>query len=117
MGPLGKIPISRKQVEAELAMYRAKVDLQKAMLDAHIQKAHKERALVTFVIESENYGDKRPVALSLLKDWRKAQIGDAKAKEDLLRVTLVELQSQVSILEAMLEQVDKKIAVPSGPVF
>jgi hypothetical protein len=117
MGPLGRTPIPRKQVEAELQMYQAKVELQKTMLNAHMQRAIKERALVTFLVESQEFGAKRPVALSVLKNWQEAQIAEMKAKEDMLRVTLVELTSQVQILQAMLEQSDKKIAVPSGPVF
>lgn len=118
-----QIAVPRGQIETELNVFRAKVELQKAMLNAHIQRNVKERALMTSVVGALHFMLEKqfskpwpvqPDLLASLREWQTAHQAHGKAQEDLLRVTLAELESQVTLRETVLREADQKVKIPKG---
>lgn len=101
--------ISKKQLESAIQMYRAKADLQKEMLETHVDYSVKERVLVAAFLESQGFPGSNPVFQKILLDWQQARAATDKSQEDAMRVSLAELESQVQIHEAMLREGSKRI--------
>jgi hypothetical protein len=106
------IEIQRKAVEMDLEVFRSKLPLQQALVDAHIQKAIKERRLVGEVIAI--MAPAEATVHGAFREWKMAHIADSKAREDILRFELAQTQSQVYIREAMLREGEKNIVTPGA---
>jgi hypothetical protein len=112
--------IERKGIQIDIDVFKAKIKLHQAMLDAHLQKAVNDRALVSGLVETF-IAERPPVTMagqpilrSLLNEWQKSQIADAKSKADVMRIELAQMESQVQIREAMLRQAESNVITPGG---
>jgi hypothetical protein len=111
----GKIPIPRKQVEAEIDLFNAKIRIQRAILEASMERSIRERRLVEEFCKAQGFGTTMVgIQHVVLREYLSAKQAEDKAQEDAQRVNLKELESQVQIREAMLAQAENKIASPGG---
>ena len=114
---MNHITVPRQMIENEIAVFKAKVDLQRAMLNAHIQQSRTFRALVGGFLKQQGFANPGQPGAGALNEWTRAHQVASKAQEDLLRVTLKEFESQIQIREAALADSEKKVHIPGGPVI
>jgi hypothetical protein len=116
MNPNQKFGVSRKMLETNIELFRSKVQLHQALLDAHIRRDLEERRFYydlwkTAKLGAGVYGHDsvipEPPYLSALKQFYKAH-------EDIIRVQLSELQAQLKMYEEMLREAERSIVV-AGP--
>ena len=108
-----KMTVSRQVVENALQLFKSKAKLQQEMLDSHIQWSVAERKLVTLFVESQGF-TANPAYAASLREWQERHKQKNDAEEELMRVALSELNSQVAIHEAMLKQ-GQNLIHPAGP--
>lgn len=110
--------IQRKIVEAQINEFRARIVMQKAMIEAHAQRSLTERVLVEAVvgiIAAPKIRATTAVVLSeALSDWKASQQSESKAREDLLRFELAVLESELTIHIAQLAEGEKNVVVPGA---
>jgi hypothetical protein len=103
--------ISRSQVEAALALLKAKVELQRRFVQSLKERGYWERAFLR-KLGLEYHWDGE-----LLERYIKAHGDHYQAQVDMAAVILSELESQLSINEAMLKEAENPtVVVPSGIV-
>ena len=102
--PPTKIPVDRKYLEAEIRGLEAELELWKMHLDSTIDRGEQEVKHVSAFCMSQGYQPANPYLVSIAADYT--------AKANLVRLTIAKMEGQLMNRKALLEEGDKKVAVP-----
>lgn len=105
-----KVPFSRLAVENSLKLFEDKAQMQRDLLHGHIEEAVAWRRLVNEFFKSQGYNG------PALGEWNQAHQEKAKANEDMLRLAWDELNSQVEIHKAALEEGASGLVLPAKDI-
>jgi hypothetical protein len=111
----GKIGISKQQLEHAIQLLTSKVAMHQALLDAHIAKDAGERIFLYDLWRIVNRGAGMPLP-SGYTDYPEPKYlqylkAHHKAEEDIIRVQLMQLQSELALHEAMLKEAESQVLI------
>lgn len=99
-----KIPVERKFLEAEIRGLEAELGLWKMHLEATVERGEQEGRHIAAFCMSQGYTPANPYLASITKDY--------VAKANLVRLTIAKMEGALMHKKAMLEEGEKKVAVP-----
>jgi predicted nuclease of restriction endonuclease-like RecB superfamily len=103
------IKINKQAVEADINVFKAKVALTQALIDAHVLKTAKESKLVkTFL------GFHSSLDAYLVNEWERAYIAHSRAMQAIHEMDLLQLKQQIAIREAMIADGERNVVVPGA---
>ena len=118
--------LTRKMIEGieiDIGVFKSKIEMQKAMIEAHREKAKHDRLLVKAILDGlaaqirvsgpirPGYRGNRIVSY---QSWAAAHKKEEEAHSAILQFDLMQMESQVQIREAMLREGDKNVIEPGG---
>jgi hypothetical protein len=104
------IQINRQAVQADIDVFQVKIEMQKAMIEAHHEKAKHDRLLVKAILDGLFSTDR----IVSYHSWATAHKKEEEAHSAILQFDLMQMESQVQIREAMLREGDKNVIEPGG---
>jgi predicted kinase len=107
------IKVEKKQVEYDIALFRAKAELQRRLLLAYSERSVAERRLVGEYLKASGMLSPLTPLMSVFNDWCGKHKAEADAQEDIYRVQLKEFESQVQIREAILADGNRLVIDPT----
>ena len=117
--------LTRKMIEGieiDIRVFKSKIEMQKAMIEAHREKAKHDRMLVKAILDglaaqitvqdqSARLSRDRIVSYNA---WAAAHKKEEEAHSAILQFDLMQMESQIQIREAMLREGDKNVIEPGG---
>lgn len=107
--------LTRKMIEGieiDLGVFKSKIEMQKAMIEAHREKAKHNRLLVKAILDG--LAAQITNRIASYQSWAAAHKKEEEAHSAILQFDLMQMESQVRIREAMLREGDKNVIEPGG---